>query len=74
MAKNKKKLTRQEEFDILKLVLDKFLWAGLIILLYGLYIIIHNSNLTYGFWIMVGGAFVLLLFMSILIREYEITK
>ncbi len=36
MAK-KKKLTRSEEFDIMKLVLDKFLWLGFGIMAYGLY-------------------------------------
>ena len=71
MAKNKKKLTRQEEFDILKLVLDKFLWAGVIILLYGFYQVLEGP-LQYGFWIMAAGAMVLVLFTGLLIKEYEI--
>jgi hypothetical protein len=73
MAK-KRTLTRQEEFEIMKLVLDKFLWAGLFVLLYGLYLVLRQSQMAYGFWIMVGGAFVLLLFMALIIKEYEIGR
>jgi hypothetical protein len=70
--KTKKKLTRQEEFDILKLVLDKFLWVGFAIMLYGLYKTISESSLSMGLWIMAGGALILVLLMVLLVREYEI--
>ena len=70
----KKKLTRQEEFEILKLVLDKFLWVGFIIMLYGLYETIATASFAAGLWIMVGGALILLLLMTLLVREYEIAK
>lgn len=70
----KKKLNRQEEFEIMKLVLDKFLWAGLAILLYGFWLMVHLSEFTFGFWIMIGGAIVLLAFMGLLIKEYEVLK
>ena len=73
MAKKKKTLTRQEEFEILKLVLDKFLWAGIIILLFGFWHVLEGS-MRYGFWIMVAGAFLLTLFTGLLIKEYEILK
>ena len=33
----KKRLTTQQEFEIMKLVLDKFLWLGFIIMGYGVY-------------------------------------
>ena len=72
--KPKKKLTRQEEFEILKLVLDKFLWVGFIIMLYGLYVTITSASFVTGLWIMVGGALILLLLMTLLVREYEIAK
>ena len=73
MANNKKTLTRQEEFEILKLVLDKFLWAGVLILLYGFYHVLEGS-MQYGFWIMAAGAMLLVLFTGLLIKEYEILK
>lgn len=70
----KKRLTRQEEFEILKLVLDKFLWAGLFIMLLGFWTIVSRANFALGFWVSVGGAFILLLLMIILVKEYEIVK
>ncbi len=72
MAKIKKKLTRQEEFDILKLVIDKFLWVGIIIMLYGLYNMISAAAFGIGMWIMFGGAILLVLLMVLLVREYEV--
>ncbi len=74
MVRKKQKLTRQEEFEILKLVLDKFLWAGLFILLYGLWSIMERSAFEFGFWVMIGGSIILLLFMGILVKEYEIIR
>lgn len=72
--KQKKKLTRQEEFQILTLVLDKFLWAGLLIMLFGLYISLVGTSLNIGLWIMAGGAVVLLLLMTLLLREFEVAE
>ena len=72
MAKIKKKLTRQEEFEILKLVIDKFLWVGIIIMLYGLYTMISAATFGIGMWIMFGGAILLVLLMVLLVREYEV--
>jgi hypothetical protein len=70
----KKKLSKQQEFEIMKLVLDKFLWAGLGILLYGFYVAIQGVSLQAGFWIMAAGALLLVLFTAIIIREYEILQ
>ena len=70
----KKKLTRQEEFDLMKLVLDKFLWVGVALMLYGLWTIFNSTTMTQGFWIMTGGAVILLILMGILVKEYEILK
>lgn len=72
MAKLKKKLTRQEEFEILKLVIDKFLWVGIIIMLYGLYTMFSSAGLGVGLWVMAGGAVLLVLLMALLVREYEV--
>ena len=69
--KEKKKLTRQEEFEILKLVLDKFLWIGFAIMIFGLYRTLHDSSIGLGLWIMAGGALILVLLMVMLVREYE---
>jgi hypothetical protein len=69
----KKRLSRQEEFDIMKLVLDKFLWLGFGIMALGLYEV-YSKTLIDGLWLMASGAFVLVVFIVILVREYEIAK
>lgn len=73
MPKEKRKLTRQEEFEILKLVLDKFLWLGFGIMAFGLYKMFMGATVT-GFYIMIPGAVVLVIFLALLIREYEIKR
>ena len=61
----KKRLTASEEFDILKLVLDKFLWLGFAIMAYGLWNILFNNRMTDGILAMVAGI-VLLIFFPII--------
>lgn len=71
----KKHLTKQEEFEIMKLVLDKFLWLGVGIMGYGFWKVISLSNeLSYGFGIMLAGAIILIIFMVLLIKEYNFMK
>jgi len=73
--KIKKRLTRSEEFEIMKLVLDKFLWLGFGIMAYGSYLMIRSvPDIITGIWVMVGGAVILLILTMILIREYEFMK
>ncbi len=69
----KKQLTRQEEFEILKLVLDKFLLLGFGIMAFGLYELNKSASLD-AFYIMFAGAAVLIIFTLVLIKEYEILK
>ncbi len=71
--KMKRRLTEQQEFDILKLVLDKFLWIGFIVMLYGLYKIV-NLDYLMGFITVIVGAVLLIVFVILLIREYEVVK
>jgi len=72
----KKRLTQSEEFEILKLVLDKFLWMGFGILAYGFYTLLtgQTETLVKGISLLVGGALVLMLFMFLLMKEYEVVK
>lgn len=76
MAKSvkKRKLTKKEEFDIMKLVLDKFLWFGFIIMAYGLFLSLNDPILGFakGLKFIVAGAIVLILFMIIIVKEFEI--
>lgn len=70
----KKHLTRQEEFDILKLVLDKFLLLGIFLLGYGLFKIVEGTGFVTGISVLIGGVFILTLITIILVREYEFIK
>ncbi|MBI2146133.1 hypothetical protein HYU22_02225 [Candidatus Woesearchaeota archaeon] len=70
----KKRMTEDQEFQIMKLVLDKFLWLGFIIMGWGMYQSLSQSSVLAGIWYMVAGAVVLLLFVIIIVKEYEILK
>ena len=70
----KRSMTKQEEFEIMKLVLDKFLWVGVLLLGFGFYRLITDFSLGYGLFIMGAGAIVLVLFMIILVRQYTFMK
>jgi len=71
---NKRRMTEDQEFQIMKLVLDKFLWLGFIIMGWGMYQSLSQSNILAGLWYMIAGAIVLLLFVIIIVKEYEIWK
>ncbi len=69
----KKRLTPSEEFEIMLLVLDKFLWLGVIIMAFGLYKIFIGTNMT-GISLIVIGSIILLLFLILIVKEYEIVR
>ncbi len=71
--KVKRRLTEREEFEIMKMVLDKFLWLGMVILGYGLYVSITSTFET-GIWYIVAGAVVLILFAWFIIKEFEFIR
>ena len=75
MARNgKKRMTADQEFQILKLVLDKFLWLGFIVMGWGMYQSLTASAVLPGLWFMVAGAILLFLFVIIIVKEYEVWK
>lgn len=75
MAKVKKHLTREEEFEILKLVLDKFLWIGVFLLMLGIYsLLFADFDFVVSLVILAAGVILMLLFARILIREYNFAK
>jgi len=69
----KKRLSQQQEFDIMKLVLDKFLWLGMGIMVFGLWQM-YSNTVEEGIKFVIVGAIVLILFMVMIVREYEIIK
>ena len=71
----KKRLTHAEEFQILNLVMDKFLWAAFLLTAFGFYnISVGNSGFVQGPGFMVSGILLFAIFVIILVKEYEIIK
>lgn len=69
----KRRLSEQQEFEIMKLVLDKFLWLGFGIMAYGL-LQMYNTGIQIGLSWMIAGAVILLIFTWIVVKEYEIIR
>jgi hypothetical protein len=69
----KKRLTQDQEFDIMKLVLDKFLWLGAVVIGFGGWNLFQQQWAEGISWI-VAGAIILILFMALIIKEYEIIR
>lgn len=67
----KKRLTQSEEFEIMLRVLDKFLWLGVAIMGWGLFKILYES-IASGLSLIVVGAIILILFLILIVKEYEI--
>ena len=72
----KRRMTQHEEFEIFKLVLDKFLWLGFGIMALGFFKLATDGldMLWQGFLFVVSGVIILALFMIVLIKEFEIVR
>lgn len=72
----KKRLTQEQEFQIMKLVLDKFLWLGFAVMAFGMWRMFTGGleAIPVGLSLMLAGAIVLILFMVIIVKEYEFVK
>ena len=69
----KKRMTEQQEFEIMKLVLDKFLWLGFGVMLFGVFKMI-TTTIADGLYYVIVGTVLLILFMIIIVKEYEVIK
>jgi hypothetical protein len=69
----KKRMSEQQEFEIMKLVLDKFLWLGFAIMTFGLYKMIAES-VSDGIYYIIAGIAVLVIFLILIVKEYEIIR
>ena len=67
-SNGKKRLSEAQEFEVMKLVLDKFLWLGFIVMGWGMYLSLTAESIMEGSgtWPRSG---VLLLFLIIIIRN-----
>lgn len=71
--KIKKRLTQSEEFEIMKMVLDKFLWLGTGVMALGLYKM-FTDEVSSGAWFLISGVVILISFVVIMVKEYEMIK
>jgi hypothetical protein len=71
-VKIKKRLTHDQEFQIMKLVLDKFLWLGFVVLAYAVYLGAVKDDFGPALAWGISGVVILVLFMVLIVREYEI--
>lgn len=55
------------------LVLDKFLWFGFGIMAIGLYYM-FQTDINSGLALIIAGAVVLIIFLFLIVKEYEIIK
>lgn len=71
----KRHLTHAQEFDIMKIVLDKFLLLGVFIMAIGIYLIVATTtNLASSFAVLGVGMLVMMIFAIILVREYNFLR
>lgn len=70
----KKQMSEAQEFEIMKLVLDKFLWLGFIVMGWGMFLSLKEVSVMAGLWYMIAGAVLLIIFMLLVVKEYEILK
>ncbi|MDP6293336.1 MAG: hypothetical protein QF486_00405 [Candidatus Woesearchaeota archaeon] len=72
MAKKLRKrvLTEHEEFKVMGMVLDKFLWIGAAFMGWGLYVSI-SSNFNDAIQFLVAGTAILAIFSWIVLKEFE---
>ena len=66
----KRRLSSGEEFEMMKMVLDKFLWLGVIVMGYGFFLSI-SKTVADGVYYLVGGALLLIIFAWFVVKEFE---
>jgi cell division protein FtsW (lipid II flippase) len=69
----KKRMTAQQEFEIMKLVLDKFLWLGFGVMIFGVYKMIE-ATVQEGLYFLIVGIALLIIFTVMIVKEYEVIK
>lgn len=73
--KEKKHLSREEEFALFKLIFDKFLWIGTIGTVYGIYLLLERgSNTWHGITITLIGCLFFTILTSIVAKNYNYKK
>jgi len=70
----KRTFTPQQEFEMMKMVLDKFLWVGTVIIVYGAYLMAVKADVVDSLLVIAAGIVVFIIFIALLVRDYEWAK
>ncbi len=71
--KIKKRLTEAQEFEILKIVIDKFLLAGVLLIVAGLVLLtLPTIDSRLPVLLFGGGVFILIIFLWMIVQHYEV--
>lgn len=66
-----KTLSDDQEFHLMTIVLDKFLWLGLAFIGIGLYFMIARVNIFEGLPYVFSGLAVMIVFVFVIVRFFE---
>jgi hypothetical protein len=66
-----KKLTSDQEFHLMALILDKFLWLGIALIGFGIFRMISRSVPTDGVPYILSGLGVMIVFGAVIVRYFE---
>ncbi|MBI4148665.1 hypothetical protein HY490_05215 [Candidatus Woesearchaeota archaeon] len=72
--KVRRPLTEHEEFEVVKMVLDKFLWLGTALLGIGLFTSIEQLSAEAGLYYIIAGTVIMGLFGWIIVKEFEFSR
>lgn len=73
--KNKLSLTHDEEFQLFKLIVDKYLWLGTIGIVGGIYLLLNKgADWGMGALVLLVSIAILLMFTSIMLRHFDFKK
>ena len=72
LKRKKHHLSHDEEFQIMKLILDKFLWIAAIIMLYGFYRLVSSTqDMAFSIILLLIGALIMIIFGLVLLKEFN---
>ncbi|HSU73034.1 MAG TPA: hypothetical protein VLJ21_04250 [Candidatus Binatia bacterium] len=69
----KHRLSSSEEFEVMRLVFDKFLWLGTFFVGWGLFSVL-TSDFSSGMYRILIGVLIFVVFAGIVVREFEMIR
>ena len=70
----KLRLTKDQEFQMMKMILDKFALLGVLLMALGIALIAMSANMSLGFSVLGIGIVVLLIFVWVLVKEVHLLE